>query len=150
MGRLAFDYLSLAGHTEPQKKLKMKSEKLNNTDEDEEPDIRLRTFEFSVKVVELYKFLQYEKKEYVLGKQLLRSGTSIGANVEEATAAQSKKDFISKMSIALKEARETNYWLRLLKRTGFIKKDNLINESSEIMNILGAIIRTSRKNLKSE
>ena len=128
----------------------MKSEKLNNTDEDEEPDIRLRTFEFSVKVVELYKFLQYEKKEYVLGKQLLRSGTSIGANVEEATAAQSKKDFISKMSIALKEARETNYWLRLLKRTGFIKKDNLINESSEIMNILGAIIRTSRKNLKSE
>ena len=98
----------------------------------------------------MYKFLQYEKKEYVLGKQLLRSGTSIGANVEEATAAQSKKDFISKMSIALKEARETNYWLRLLKRTGFIKKDNLINESSEIMNILGAIIRTSRKNLKSE
>ena len=128
----------------------MKSEKLNNTDEDEEPDIRLRTFEFSVKVVELYKFLQYEKKEYVLGKQLLRSGTSIGANVEEATAAQSKKDFISKMSIALKEARGTNYWLRLLKRTGFIKEDNLINESSEIMNILGAIIRTSRKNLKSE
>ncbi len=128
----------------------MKSEKLNNTDEDEEPDIRLRTFEFSVKVVELYKFLQYDRKEYVLGKQLLRSGTSIGANVEEATAAQSKKDFISKMSIALKEARETNYWLRLLKRTGFIKKDNLINESSEIMNILGAIIRTSRKNLKSE
>ena len=128
----------------------MKSEKLNNTDEDEEPDIRLRTFEFSVKVVELYKFLQYEKKEYVLGKQLLRSGTSIGANVEEATAAQSKKDFIPKMSIALKEARGTNYWLRLLKRTGFIKEDNLINESSEIMNILGAIIRTSRKNLKSE
>ena len=128
----------------------MKSEKLNNTDEDEEPDIRLRTFEFSVNVVELYKFLQYEKKEYVLGKQLLRSGTSIGANVEEATAAQSKKDFISKMSIALKEARGTNYWLRLLKRTGFIKEDNLINESSEIMNILGAIIRTSRKNLKSE
>ena len=128
----------------------MKSEKLNNTDEDEEPDIRLRTFEFSVKVVELYKFLQYDRKEYVLGKQLLRSGTSIGANVEEATAAQSKKDFIPKMSIALKEARGTNYWLRLLKRTGFIKKDNLINESSEIMNILGAIIRTSRKNLKSE
>ena len=118
--------------------------------EDQEPDIRSRTFEFSVQVIELYKFLQFEKKEYVLGKQLLRSGTSIGANVEEATAAQSKKDFIAKMSIALKEARETNYWLRLLKRTGFIKKDNLINESSEIMNILGAIIRTSRKNLASE
>ena len=128
----------------------MKSEKLKSVVEDQEPDIRSRTFEFSVQVIELYKFLQFEKKEYVLGKQLLRSGTSIGANVEEATAAQSKKDFIAKMSIALKEARETNYWLRLLKRTGFIKKDNLINESSEIMNILGAIIRTSRKNLASE
>ena len=128
----------------------MQSEKLKSVVEDQEPDIRSRTFEFSVQVIELYKFLQFEKKEYVLGKQLLRSGTSIGANVEEATAAQSKKDFIVKMSIALKEARETNYWLRLLKRTGFIKKDNLINESSEIMNILGAIIRTSRKNLASE
>ena len=128
----------------------MQSEKLKSVVEDQEPDIRSRTFEFSVQVIELYKFLQFEKKEYVMGKQLLRSGTSIGANVEEATAAQSKKDFIAKMSIALKEARETNYWLRLLKRTGFIKKDNLINESSEIMNILGAIIRTSRKNLASE
>ena len=128
----------------------MQSENLKSVVEDQEPDIRFRTFEFSVQVIELYKFLQFEKKEYVLGKQLLRSGTSIGANVEEATAAQSKKDFIAKMSIALKEARETNYWLRLLKRTGFIKKDNLINESSEIMNILGAIIRTSRKNLASE
>ena len=128
----------------------MQSEKLKSVVEDQEPDIRSRTFEFSVQVIELYKFLQFEKKEYVLGKQLLRSGTSIGANVEEATAAQSMKDFIAKMSIALKEARETNYWLRLLKRTGFIKKDNLINESSEIMNILGAIIRTSRKNLASE
>ena len=128
----------------------MKSEKLERAGENSEPDIRSRTFEFSVQIIELYKFLQNEKKEYVLGKQLLRSGTSIGANVEEATAAQSKKDFIAKMSIALKEARETNYWLRLLKRTGFIKKDDLINESSELMNILGAIIRTSRKNLKSE
>jgi four helix bundle protein len=115
--------------------------------ENQEPDILSRTFEFSVQIIELYKYLQFEKKEFILGKQLLRSGTSIGANVEEATAAQSKKDFIAKMSIALKEARETNYWLRLLKRTDFIKKDDLIIESSEIMNILGAIIRTSRKNL---
>jgi four helix bundle protein len=112
------------------------------------PDIKSRTFEFSVRIVELYQFLRNEKKEFTLGKQLLRSGTSIGANVEEATAAQSKKDFIAKMSISLKEARETNYWLRLLKRTGYIKKVDLINESEEIMNILGAIIRTSRKNLK--
>jgi len=115
-----------------------------------EPDIRSRSFEFSVQIVEFYKYLQYEKKEYALGKQLLKSGTSIGANVEEATAAQSKKDFISKMAIALKEARETNYWLRLLKRSGYITKDDLINESEEIMNILGAIVRTARKNLESK
>ena len=128
----------------------MKSEKLKRPGENSESDIRSRTFEFSVQVIELYKFLQNEKKEYVLGKQLIRSGTSIGANVEEATAAQSKKDFIAKMSIALKEARETNYWLRLLKRTGYIQKNELIKESEEIMNILGAIIRTSRKNLNAE
>lgn len=114
------------------------------------PDIKARTFDFSVRIVELYQFLRNEKKEFTLGKQLLRSGTSIGANIEEATAAQTKKDFISKMSIALKEARETNYWLRLLKRTGYIKKENLIVESEEIMNILGAIIRTSKKNLDKQ
>ena len=117
---------------------------------DSEPDIRSRSFEFAVQIVEFYKYLQYEKKEYALGNQLLKSGTSIGANVEEATAAQSKKDFISKMAIALKEARETSYWLRLLKRTGYIKKDDLIKESEEIMNILGAIVRTSRRNLESQ
>ena len=126
----------------------MKSEKLKTTSEDSQADIRSRTFEFSVQIIEIYKYLQIDKKEYMLGKQLLRSGTSIGANVEEATAAQSKKDFIAKMSISLKEARETNYWLRLLKRTGYIHKNELIKESEEIMNILGAIIRTSRKNLE--
>ncbi len=128
----------------------MKSEKLKRPNEDSQADIKSRTFEFSVQIIELYKYLQIDKKEYMLGKQLLRSGTSIGANVEEATAAQSKKDFIAKMSISLKEARETNYWLRLLKRTGYIQKNELIKESEEIMNILGAIIRTSRKNLKSK
>jgi len=115
-----------------------------------EAGINSRAFDFAVQIFELYKYLNTEKREYVLGKQLLKAGTSIGANVEEAAAAQSKKDFIAKMSIALKEARETNYWLRLLKRTGYIKKDELITESSEIMNILGAIVRTSRKNLKAE
>ncbi|NQV42097.1 MAG: four helix bundle protein [Candidatus Marinimicrobia bacterium] len=114
------------------------------------PDIKARTFEFSVQIVELYQFLRSEKKEFTLGNQLLRSGTSIGANAEEATAAQSKRDFIAKMSISLKEARETNYWLRLLKRTGYITKVDLIVESDEIMNILGAIIRTSKKNLDKQ
>ncbi len=128
----------------------MKSEKLKQPGADSQPDIKSRTFEFSVQIIELYKFLQTDKKEYMLGKQLLRSGTSIGANVEKATAVQSKKDFIAKMSISLKEARETNYWLRLLKRTGYIKKNELIKESEEIMNILGAIVRTARKNLEKE
>ena len=77
------------------------------------------TFDFSLSVIELYKIL-VEKKEYVLSKQLLRSGTSIGANVEEATAAQSKKEFVMKMSIASKEARETRYWLRLLDKSKLI------------------------------
>ncbi len=115
-----------------------------------ETDIKARTFDFSVRIIELYQYLRNEKKEFTLGKQLLRAGTSVGANVEEATAAQSKRDFIAKMSSSLKEARETNYWLRLLKRTGYIRKNELILESEEIMNILGAIIRTSKKNLEKQ
>jgi four helix bundle protein len=79
-----------------------------------------RTFEFALKIVQAYKFL-VGRKEYVLSKQLLRAGTSIGANVQEAQAAQSRKDFASKMSIASKEARETLYWLRLLAKSGFFR-----------------------------
>ena len=122
---------------------------MNKAPQDFKVDIRERTFEFSVQIIKLYQYLQNEKREFTLGRQLLRSGTSIGANVEEATAAQSKKDFVAKMSISLKEAREANYWLRLLKRTGYIKKEALIIESGEIMNILGAIIRTTKKNMRA-
>ena len=110
-------------------------------------DIRERSFEFSIKIVELYRYLTNTKKEYILSKQVLRSGTSIGANVEEATAGSSKKDFIAKMNIALKEARETNYWLRLLKSTGYLESSDIIEESTGIMNILGAIVKTSRNNI---
>jgi len=110
-------------------------------------DIRERSFAFSIKIVELYRYLTNTKKEYILSKQVLRSGTSIGANVEEATAGSSKKDFTAKMNIALKEARETNYWLRLLKATGYIDKTDIIDESISIMNILGAIVKTSRKGI---
>ena len=78
------------------------------------------TFEFSLQIIQLYKIL-IEHKEYVISKQLLRSATSIGANVEEANAAQTKKDFIAKMSIASKEARETKYWLRLLDKSQLIR-----------------------------
>ncbi|WP_316316556.1 four helix bundle protein, partial [Clavibacter michiganensis] len=76
-----------------------------------------KSFDFAVRVVKAYKFLVEEKKEYVLSKQFVRSGTSIGANAEEAVGGQSKADFISKISIAYKEARETNYWIRLLTAT---------------------------------
>ena len=78
-----------------------------------------RTFEFALKIVQAYKFL-VDRKEFVLSKQLLRAGTSIGANVQEAQAAQSRKDFASKMAIASKEARETLYWVRLLDESGFL------------------------------
>ena len=80
------------------------------------------SFDFSIQIIELYKTL-IEQKEYVISKQVLRSATSIGANVEEANAAQTKKDFITKMSIASKEARETKYWLRLLQKSQLVKLD---------------------------
>ena len=79
--------------------------------------VEQKSFQFAVRIVRLYKYLRSVKKEFVLAKQLLRSGTSIGANVAEAQQAQSRADFISKMNIALKETAETNYWLRLLHAT---------------------------------
>ncbi len=109
-----------------------------------------RTFNFSLLVIDFYKYLVEIEKEFILSKQLLRSGTSIGANVEEAQAAQSKKDFISKMSIASKEARESRYWLRLLNSSNymnnFAKKESIINEIENIINIITKIIKTSREN----
>ena len=108
-----------------------------------------KSFSFAVQIVNLYKFLVEERKEYVLSKQLLRSGTSIGANVSEAQRGQSKADFISKMSIALKEANETNYWLRLLYTTEYITKpqyDNAINDVNELISILITICKTSNSN----
>jgi len=111
-----------------------------------------RSFNFSVEIVFLYKFL-VKKNEYVLSKQILRSGTSVGANIEEAQAGQSKRDFIAKMSIASKEARETNYWLRLLKATNYLndyeKVDFLFKESESIKNIITKIVKTSQENLKT-
>ena len=111
--------------------------------------IQERSFAFALEIIKLYKEL-VAQNEYVLSKQILRSGTSIGANVEEASAGQSKKDFIMKMSIASKEARETRYWLRLLSVSGFIGKNfaGLLKEIEEIIKILTAIVKTSQKNLK--
>jgi len=104
-----------------------------------------RTFDFALKIIELYK-LMTEQREYVLSKQLLRSGTSVGANVEEATAAYSKKDFAAKMSIASKEARETRYWLRLIDKSQIANLDvkEYLDEVEHIVNILTAIVKTSQ------
>jgi four helix bundle protein len=110
----------------------------------------LKTFQFAVKIIETFKILNEDKKEYILSKQLLRAGTSIGANVREGVQAQSKKDFISKMSIALKEAYETEYWIELLIETKFLvsfDSDKLLKEVREIIKILSSIILTSKSNL---
>lgn len=103
-----------------------------------------RTFDFSKEIIKLYINLKKDKA-FELASQLFRCATSIGANVEEAQAAQSKRDFISKMSIAAKEARETRYWLRLLDETDLTQKEvkHLLKEIEEIINILTKIIKTS-------
>ena len=109
-----------------------------------------KSFAFSVRVVKLYKFLCEEQKEYVLSKQILRSGTSIGANIEEGIAGQSDKDFLSKLSISYKEARETVYWLKLLFATDYLTKkqaDNLIFDAEELCKILSKIIVTTKNKL---
>lgn len=108
--------------------------------------IQTKSFQFSLKIIELYKFL-IENKEFVLSKQLLRSATSIGANIFESSAAQSKKDFINKMAIASKEARETKYWLMLLDKSQLVETDysNYIELCDEIIRIITAIVKSSQK-----
>ncbi|MDZ8064737.1 MAG: four helix bundle protein [Nostoc sp. DedQUE08] len=110
--------------------------------------IQQKSFKFALEIINLYIKLQ-EQREYVLSKQLLRSGTSIGANVEEASGGQSRKDFLAKMYIAYKEARETKYWLRLLQQSKLVKID-LTNEliyADEIIRILSSIVKTTEKSL---
>ena len=109
-----------------------------------------RTFNFALRIIKLCQFLnkKYEAEKSILSKHLLRSGTSVGANVEEAQAGQSKADFISKMSIALKEARETNYWIRLIEASEMVKSEKIAEikkESEEIKKILATIIVSSKK-----
>jgi four helix bundle protein len=103
------------------------------------------SFDFSLQIIKLYKLL-VEKKEYVISKQLLRCGTSIGANIEERIAAQSRKDFITKMSIASKEARETRYWLRLLDKSKLVDIDYspYLKSVEHIINILTKIVKTTQ------
>lgn len=109
-----------------------------------ESAIRIKSFEFAVRIIKLSKKLQ-QQREFVISNQLLRAGTSIGANVEEAQAAQSKKDFRAKMAIASKEARETSYWLRLLKESssGEVDVRNELDDVEELIRILTAIVKSS-------
>ncbi len=110
--------------------------------------IQSLTFQFSLDVIKLYQML-VAKKEFILSKQLLRSATAIGANVEEGIAAQSRKDFISKMAIAAKEARETRYWLKLLSQSKLADLDYTVHLQSadHIINVLTKIVKTTQENI---
>lgn len=106
-----------------------------------------KSLNFAVRIVKLYKYMTEEKKEYVLSKQLLKSGTSIGANLREANEAFSRKDFEAKIYISLKEAKETEYWLELLLLTDYITQaqyDSMINDCHELLRILASTTKTLR------
>ena len=105
------------------------------------------SFAFAVRIVKLSRFLANDKKEYVLSRQVLRSGTSIGANVKEAVVAQSRKDFIAKLNISLKEANETEYWLQLLSATGYLDDvDSILEDNRSIIRVLTSIIKSTNNN----
>ena len=114
--------------------------------------VQEKSFAFAVRVVRVYQHLMNEKKEFVLSKQLLRSGTSIGANIEEGIGGQSEADFISKLSIAYTEAREDAYWIRLLHATDYLtanQTQSLLTDADELCKILGKILLTTKQNRNS-
>ena len=117
--------------------------------EEKDNIIRSKSFDFSVRIVNLYKVLYYERNEKTLSKQLLRSGTSIGANIEEGIAAFSKKEFTYKLQISYKEAHESFYWIKLLYRTNYINDvefESLKLNIEEIIKLLTSIIKSSKLN----
>ncbi|MBM3261902.1 MAG: four helix bundle protein [candidate division Zixibacteria bacterium] len=110
--------------------------------------IQTKSYAFAVRIVKLYPHLAVEKKEYVLSRQVLKSGTSIGANVEEAIGGQSRSDFLSKLSIAYKDARETSYWLRLLRDTDYLTSsqfESIHTEAEELCRIISAIQKSTKR-----
>ncbi|MEJ7691813.1 four helix bundle protein [Daejeonella sp.] len=112
--------------------------------------VATKSFSFALEIIELYKFLSEAKKEYVLSKQVLRSGTAVGALIREAEHAQSKADFLHKMNIALKEANETEYWLTLLKESNYIGTDHyqpLMASCKSILRLLISIVHTTKTSL---
>ena len=111
--------------------------------------VKTKSFELAIRGVNFYKYLVGEKKEYIMSKQFLRSVTSVGANVREAVNAQSKPDFIHKLSIAQKECDESLYWLELLKETKYISEiefESIYQQNNEVLKIIRSIIITSKKN----
>ncbi len=117
-----------------------------------ENPVRDKSYTFALKIVELYRTLSEGKREFVLSKQVLRSGTSIGANIEEALGGQSKKDFQSKLLIAYKEARETHYWLRLLHDSGYIDDknfDSISLDCNELLRLLGSITKSMKEKINN-
>ncbi len=113
--------------------------------------IQNKSYKFAIRVVKLYNFIILEKKEFVMSKQLLRSGTAIGALIREAEHAQSKADFVNKVNIALKEANETLYWLELLNDTDYLTNEyftSIYNDANELVKILVKIVKTSKANLR--
>jgi len=113
--------------------------------------VKEKSFRFAVNMVMLFKTIQESKREFVISKQLLRSGTSIGANIREGLNAESKQDFIHKLGIAQKECDETIYWLELLQVTGFIKSDDLTKmkcDAEELLRIIRSIVLSTKQNLK--
>ena len=110
--------------------------------------IQDKSFRFAIRIVNLCRYIQNEHNEFILTKQLLKSGTSIGANVSESQQAQSRSDFISKLNISLKEAYETNYWLRLLHETNFLTSEefqSIIADCNELERLLISIVKTTKK-----
>jgi four helix bundle protein len=115
--------------------------------------IRDKSYNFALRIINLYKYLIKDKNEYIIAKQILRCGTSIGANIEEAIGSQSDKDFFAKICISYKESRETNYLLRLLTDSGYINKKqsfSLLNDCEELLKIIGTIQKTIRTKLNKK
>jgi len=113
--------------------------------------VAVKSYAFAIRIVKLYKHLSQEKKEFVLSKQMLRSGTAIGALIKEAEHAQSKADFLNKMNVALKEANETEYWLMLMKDTEYLNEtefQSLKKDCSEILKLLISIVKSTKTSLK--
>lgn len=115
--------------------------------------LKSKSFAFALRIIKLYKYLIGEKKEFILSKQLLRSGTSVGALIREAQNAESKADFIHKFAIAQKECDETLYWMELLFHSDFLAEkefQSIYNEASEILRIIKSSILTTKENLKKK